>query len=458
MESNPMTRALRTLALAVATGLWMGAQAQVLPIKNYSGELRTRSTLSGDWGGARTAWSAKGVEIDLDTTATWQYLFAGGFEDDDEVLGSTALTVHLDTDHAGLWPGGLFTLRAEGRYGNGVQRDSGALSPLDTDALFPNVTDHLADDVLEITEASAVQFLSKKFGLVAGLLNTELGDTNELAGNLRATDKFLNAAFLLSLVEFRTAPAATLGAGLLVLPHERIMAQIVVLDSEESSGEDPFDTDDGTTINLQLGWKHAWAGLPGKQTFGFLIGFDRDYSTVGLDSRTVLGSLLPGQELPTERDSWSLYYNMHQYVSGDGGGRGWGVFARAAVSDGDVNPIEWNLAAGVGGRGLLAARPDDTFGAGYYHLELAEGALTRAFDMGDEQGFEIWYNLAITPWLHVTADLQVIDTAIGQPVSNFDPPVLVPGGGLRARLKQRIGAIPDSDTAVVFGLRTHVEF
>lgn len=31
------------------------------------------------------------------------------------------------------------------------------------------------------------------------------------------------------------------------------------------------------------------------------------------------------------------------------------------------------------------------------------------FDLQDVQGAEIYYNAAITPWFHLTADLQIVD-------------------------------------------------
>ena len=47
----------------------------------------------------------------------------------------------------------------------------------------------------------------------------------------------------------------------------------------------------------------------------------------------------------------------------------------------------------------------------------------------DEHGLELFYNVAVTPWFHVTADLQVI-TPLLQPV----------------------------DTSLVLGLRSKIDF
>ncbi len=86
-------------------------------------------------------------------------------------------------------------------------------------------------------------------------------------------------------------------------------------------------------------------------------------------------------------------------------------------------------------RGMFSSRPNDTFGLGYYYTAPSDIPLLRAVGVDDEQGVEAWYNFEITPWLHVTADLQVIDP------------------GLEST-PLREGA----DTAWVLGVRTRVNF
>jgi porin len=67
---------------------------------------------------------------------------------------------------------------------------------------------------------------------------------------------------------------------------------------------------------------------------------------------------------------------------------------------------------GVGGKGVFESRPLDQFGLGYYFINIAsptiQGPLqTRSF-LRDEHGFEAYYNFAITPWLKLTPDIQIV--------------------------------------------------
>ena len=89
----------------------------------------------------------------------------------------------------------------------------------------------------------------------------------------------------------------------------------------------------------------------------------------------------------------------------------------------DVSSV---VVLGVGGKGVLPRRDRDTFGLGYYHLNMAD-SLPDVLGLAAEQGVELFYNIEIKPWLHLTPDLQVI---------------VDPGAGFG-----------DRDTAIVYGLR-----
>ena len=84
--------------------------------------------------------------------------------------------------------------------------------------------------------------------------------------------------------------------------------------------------------------------------------------------------------------------------------------------DGNPNPVRWCLSAGIGGTGVLACRPKDTFGLGYFYIGLSNDfknllsgpVLGPLLAERDKQGVELFYNLALTPWCQVTPDLQIV--------------------------------------------------
>ena len=127
------------------------------------------------------------------------------------------------------------------------------------------------------------------------------------------------------------------------------------------------------------------------------------------------------------RTSGSLYYNFDQYVYREKADpeQGIGLFGRFGWSNGEANPIAQFYSLGVGGKGIIPTRDKDTFGLGYYYLNLSDD-LPSMFGMNAEQGVEMYYNVEIAPWLHLTPDLQVI---------------IDPGGG------------GGSSVAIVYGMR-----
>ncbi len=387
-----------------------------------SGGVWERPKLTGNWGGVRDWLAENGVDLGLDATYTFQGVTGGGAEgplfqavSDEDDSGHTisgVLTLEADTEKAGLWPGGLFDFRLDARDGESVLQRAGSVAAVNNDALFPNVVDKFDEDALAVTELALTQYFGERIALYGGLLDMAEGDENELAGSALSSSHFLNSAMLYSLVEDATLPNAALGGGVLFESGDDISGSFSVSGTEETAGEDPFEHTDGTTFSTEWTLGHEVLELAGAQTLGSAYGIDARRTDIAADLRRVLGGVLLGQPVPTTRaDTWAFYYNAHQYVHGDADG-GWGVFVRFGLSDGDPNPVRSNVAGGLGGTGLLPRRESDRWGLGVYHLDLSDEDLLDGLDIGDEVGGEVFYNVAVTPWFHVTLDAQVIDSAL----------------------------------------------
>jgi porin len=90
--------------------------------------------------------------------------------------------------------------------------------------------------------------------------------------------------------------------------------------------------------------------------------------------------------------------------------------------------MEWALSGGIGGRGIIPSRDNDTFGLGYYYNRIQTLRFLSPLGLENSaQGFEAFYNIAITPACHVTLDLQVVE-----PTESTVKTATIPG--LRASL------------------------
>jgi porin len=70
----------------------------------------------------------------------------------------------------------------------------------------------------------------------------------------------------------------------------------------------------------------------------------------------------------------------------------------------------WSL--GVGGKGAIPGRPNDRFGIGYYYLKIESPHFLFPVKgiprLENEYGVEAFYSVALTPWLLLTPDIQII--------------------------------------------------
>jgi porin len=386
--------------------------------------------LLGDWGGVRSTLADQGVTVNLDGTYTFQGVANGGtrFGSDYGNVFSGNLGIVIDTGKAGLWPGGFLTIRAEGRDGESALLRAGATSPVNNDALLPLIPGSLADGGWGLTELTYVQFLSKEFGLIGGLINTDTGDANPIAGFLGSNDHFMNASFLFSPVVISTVPNVTLGGGLIFLPNESNHFKFLVLGTNEVAGIDPFEHYEGTTFMGEWTTHYKLGGKSGGMTFAATYGIDQERFRIADDPRVLIADFVTGEPLTTDDETWSVMWNGFQFLSGDEKG-GWGVFGRFGLSDGDPNPIRWTGSTGIGGVGLIPGRDQDRWGVGLYHQEFTDQGVLAALGVDGETGAEFFYNVALYRGVGLTLDAQVIDSAI-----------------------------PSVDTVVVLGARMSVHF
>jgi porin len=361
----------------------------------------------GDLGGLRTEAAGRGVTLDVDHISTYQDVLDGGRDTGGEYIGTVDLELHLDFQKLGLWPGAFVRVKGEGIFGDGINRNAGLVLTPNTDSVLPLP----GEDRFNASEVSFIQFLSESFGIVLGKLTTLEGDLNDFAHGNGKT-QFLNQNLVFNPVTLWTVPYSALGGGVIVLPNKDSVLTVTALDSEGQSNTSGFDTIDegGTTLAAEFRTAAELFGKPGHQTFGATwSGKER----VSLDQDPRI--FIPRAEIAVAKDdeSWCLYYNFDHYLTGDPESGGMGLFGRLGVSDGDPNPIEYFASVGFGGKGLIPGREQDEFGVGCFYLWLSDDLPdTRVGLLDDGMGFEVFYNIEVAPWLHVTPDFQIVEPGI----------------------------------------------
>jgi len=408
-----------TLFLAVISfGAKLGAQEA--PTANpFSGEIWTRSTLSGDWWGLRNELAAKGVTIDMSLTQSAQGIVHGGKATGWQYGGGRGdIILNLDSQKLGLWPGGFLNFEAEGNFIPAdnllktVNGRTGSLMPVNSSQFYPTP----AGDNFNLPALNFTQFLSPYFGLTIGkhaTLTSASGDMNDFAHG-KGDSQFMNLAFNINPILTTTVPYSTLSTGVIALPtkdpHQAIVS-FMVLSSTGKASTSGFDdlNDDNLTFAGEGRVRTDFFGLTGHQLFGAIFS-NRKFSSIDQSARFIFEN----GAFEARKGSWNIHYNFDQYLyePKKGSGEGIGIFGRFGASDGNPNFMHFSYSLGIGGKGVIPTRANDRYGFGFYYIDVNNPELQGLFRnmklLRDEYGFEAFYNIAITPWLQLTPDIQVV--------------------------------------------------
>lgn len=365
------------------------------------GRVPGRTTLTGDWCGYRTSLAAHGITFQGDVTQYYQGVTSGGLEQKFAYGGHADYVANVDLSKLGAWQGLSLKLRGESQFGAFINRDTGAIIAANNEGLLPTP----GEQQTALTNFLFTQFLSERTAVFGGKLDTLDGDMNAFAHG-RGKNQFMNTALVINPVGFRTVPYSTYGAGLLTVEGGEPRFSLMAIDPVPHETEGPTDLfAEGITLASELRLPTRFLGRPGHQLIGGTWS-SRDFPD--------LNRLLvpPGTPIPTGSDSWSLYWNFDQMIAVDPcrPSRGWGVFGRAGVADDSTNPLSWFLSFGVGGNSPIPGRGADTFGVGWYYAPVSD-QLPGALLADHGQGVELYYNIAATPWMRISPDLQIVDPA-----------------------------------------------
>lgn len=362
---------------------------------------------------------------DLQLTQFYQGVASGGTNRTDAYGGKM--------DYFFTFAKGAVVLHAETRLGEDVILDAAGPAPVNANLLYPGLENSTAITGLQFNlPLTPDQEWIASFGKINALdlFQTLYPQTG------RGVDGFMNASVFLPLTVARTLPLSFIGAGVMKTNEGRIQGSLLVYDSHNVPTTAGFDElfDNGANIAGMWRFFTDFGGLPGSHLF---FGNWASGTFTSLDPTGWL--FLPDVgPVPAESNgSWSLFYILEQrlWVDPNCDKRSIGVLSQWGLADPETCPYAWIGNVGLQAQGLLAGRERDTMGVGYFYNGLSGdvksffASIQSPRDLGDLQGVELYYNAALTPWFHLTADMQLVEPA---DVSN--------------------------DTAFVLGLRGKIDF
>src|SRR5262245_7134651 len=278
---------------------------------DYGGDLAKREYLTGDWVDARNQIADKGLTFDFLWTQIAQGVVSGGRRKDWDYGGNLDALLEADMERMGLRIPGTISVRAETRYGETVNDDSGAFTPVNTRGYFPIAVGGINEGIpLAITEFTYSVSLSDTLDLTLGKMITVDGDPTEFAGG-RGRTQFLNSNFVYNAAGSQTSPYCAAGAAIDWSPAHWIPVSSAVFATTDSSTTTGFDhLNEGWTWWTQVATQYNLDGFPGGMNVGAQYAFGEDFADLGDTLILTPGGISVG----TVRNSWAVYWGCWQYV------------------------------------------------------------------------------------------------------------------------------------------------
>jgi porin len=433
-----------------ATVLVAMLAATLAPPARAADDIWQRDKLSGDWGGARTELSQRGLDITFNYIGETLAILSGGFRQGADYEHRFELSFDMDLGKVLGWSGAsTHTTFYQIGHANGLPA---------------------ADYVGSIADPSNIEAQPSTRLFTAWFQKNFFDDKVSVRlGQIAADDEFLisptasnliNSTFgyaaLLAADQLQGGPVyplATPGIRLQLKPAEEIAILSAVFSGAPAGANciglpqqcDPY----GTTFSasggallmeeLQYGVNQGKdaKGMPGIYKLGgwyattsfpdVHFGFSASGAVVSLAS--------PASAVPLmHQGNWGIYGVADQMIwRAQKGPQSLNAFLRAGASPSDRDLVASYVDAGLGLKAPLPGRDDDvlTFGVAYSKISQDAAALDvdtqlvtgGFFPMRDHEiVFELDYSLQLAPWWTIQADLQQIVHPGGHVPNPLNPP------------------------------------
>ncbi|MBS0536283.1 MAG: carbohydrate porin [Proteobacteria bacterium] len=465
MSIHSRSAALRRMAAALftATALSTAYAGTAFAADKAKAEpsIWERDTLTGDWGGGRTALKEnQGIDITLNYIGETFGVLSGGLNRRSSYEGRFEFSVDTDLSKLVGLNGATthFTIYQIHNGGSNPAQNVGSIAdPSNIDALpttrlftlwyeqsfadrFSLRVGQLAGDDEFITAPTAGGLINGTFGW-AGLLASDM-----LNGGPAYPVAVPGARLKVNATDNVTVLAAVFAGN----PAGKSNCTVTVQECNENGLN--FGLTGGalymSEVQYAVNQGKGAAGLPAVYKLGGWyattdfadqrFGVNAAGTPVPLSDPTMTGPL-------NHRGNWGIYGVADQTVLRRGD-TALSLFVRGGLSPSNRNLLSYYVDGGAGIKGLFAGRPDDTLTFGVAYAKISKDAVSADIDAGNavvrdhEVVFEVSYAAQIAPWWTLQPDLQYI---------------VHPGGNVADPNDPNGGAVKN---AFVAGLRSTIKF
>ena len=100
----------------------------------------TRETMTGDWGGTRSRWKEKGIELEFKLSNSVQGIASGGADNDTEYNAKFEMEWKFDLGKVAGWKYWQSEIKTEVRWSGPLLAGTGGINPTNTAVITPQAT------------------------------------------------------------------------------------------------------------------------------------------------------------------------------------------------------------------------------------------------------------------------------------------------------------------------------
>ena len=379
-------------------------------------DIWNRDKLTGDWG---KDLHDHGLDVDLRLSQYYQNVASGGVNENGEYGGTMDYRVTADAKKVfGLWEGLSFNMHARTRFGDDVLGDAGGLTTPNTGMLMPLPGDYHNTDITGLTGNQYFPVGADHLGLLTlGKLDILDAVTLFFPSVAYGQEGFMNVHSLISALPwFGAVDGLSLyGGWLATINKEYKIGQSAILvtgtqNETTSWGSLGNSFDEGVWMAAFHRFLYKLDDKPGYfMVFG-------GYSTRDQPSNDPRDHMLvPGQGIvdTDEKKPWdiALYLSQVFWQAEGDPNRKATILIGGTVGPDNPQFAQYNFFTAVEAYGPMASRPHDRMGVAFWYNWLSDDfkdLVSPVVDLRDFWGVELYYNIALNKWLHLTPGLQFI--------------------------------------------------
>jgi porin len=392
-----------------------------------------RELLTGDWEGWRTNLQEHGIDPQFRLSQYGQWVADGGRETAGAYGGTMDYRVNADLRKLfGLWDGLSISMHARSRWGQDINKNAGELTLSNTGTLMPLPGTYTGTDVTGLTLTQALPVFSGRIGvLTLGKIDVIDTVTMFFPSAAYGQEGFLNVnALVTALPWFGAVAGLSLYGGYAATFNQEYgnaESGILVTGTESVSdnwGSVQDSIDDGVWIAAfqRLFWK-----LEDKPGYVMIFAAGSTKDQPSNDPRDF--GIIPGQGIVSTKEDkpWdiALYLSQVLWQAKDDPTRKTTILIGGTAGPDDPQFAQYSLFGSLEAYGPMSSRSQDRMGISFWYSWLANNfkQLVRPVaKLRDLYGFEVYYNIEVNKYLHLTTDLQVLKNEW-----SGDDLVIVPG-------------------------------